>query len=76
MSGRIDRRAGLALFARGLAGVFAPLAPGPGARRRKAELAALLEFDDHILADIGLDRDAIARARRSGGPLVRMGWRV
>jgi hypothetical protein len=76
MSGRIYRRAGLALFAAGLAGVFAPLAPGPVARRRKAELAALLEFDDHILADIGLDREAIARARRSGRPLVRMGWQV
>jgi hypothetical protein len=74
MSARIDRGAGLALFAAGLAGVLAPLAPGPGARRRNRDLAALLELDDHILADIGLDREAIARARRSGGPLARMGW--
>jgi uncharacterized protein YjiS (DUF1127 family) len=74
MSGRVDRGAGLALFAAGLAGVFAPLAPGPAARRRKAELTALMELDDHLLADIGLDRDAIARARWSGGPLARMGW--
>jgi hypothetical protein len=74
MSARIDRGAGLALFAAGLAGVFAPLAPGRGVRRRNAELAALLELDDHLLADIGLDRDAIARARRTGGPLARMGW--
>ncbi len=72
MSGRIERRAGLALFPAGLAGVFAPLAPGPVARRRNAELAALLELDDHILADIWLDREAVARARRSGGPLARV----
>jgi uncharacterized protein YjiS (DUF1127 family) len=74
MSGRIHRGAELALFAAGLAGVFAPLAPGPAARRRKAELTALLELDDHLLADIGLDRGAIARATRYGGPLARMGW--
>jgi uncharacterized protein YjiS (DUF1127 family) len=74
MSGRADRGAGLALFAAGLAGVFAPLAPGPAARRRKAELTALMELDDHLLADIGLDRRAIARARWSGGPLTRTGW--
>lgn len=75
MSGRSGGGAGLARFARGLAGVFVPLAPGPGARRRQRDLAALLELDDHILADIGLDRDAIARARRTGGPLARTGWR-
>ena len=70
MSGRQDRAAGLGLIAAGLAGVFAPLALGRAARRE----VGLEGLDDRILADIGLDRAAIARARRTGAPLLPVGW--
>jgi hypothetical protein len=71
MNARIDRGAGLALFAAGFAGVFAPLARRGADRRREMGLA---ELDDRSLADIGIDRAEIARARRIGTPFAPMSW--